>query len=444
MSDYANRSHSDSHPLRYADQSLVQKGDYVLCFNREGGRVVGISHARVWDTCYHEDGTPIGTVLVEAAHPCDAEPQWKVFELPDNEGGTRVYRRGERTYSQAETASLLRPLCRTGKYLRTWDDKNKHVFMKPLCGSTPYPEPECFDDAFFYNLVVAQAQEGNPACLFTVGFWQREQEKFAEAVRCFKAAAEYNEADAWLELGLAYSEGVIVEADAGKAAACFLRAAEQGSLLGQYRFALCCIGGEGVSESDAKALRWLQAAAEGGFPPACLDLGRYYSSGSFNQMRPRSHRYRRNNPIYEPLPHLAAEMFAKAAAAEWEHAPLAKYHLAECFRLGLGLPEDSEQATELYCEAVRGGDLSQEEIQSAVYHTGNTVLLGALADSGSVYAAYLFGRMHWYGENRAPKDRMMAKRYLRQAAESGHECAVQAIQILQEKEDNTWAFIKRN
>lgn len=117
----------------------------------------------------------------------------------------------------------------------------------------------------------------------------------------------------------------------------------------------------------------------------------------------------------------------------WPKAALAKFHLAECYRTGKGVRGDQDAALELYRQAVQEGDIEDEEIQAAAYHSRNVKVLGNAADNGHIYAAYLFGRMFWRGE--PERDRVLGRRYLRQAAESGHECAEEAARLLQEKEN---------
>lgn len=438
MSHHANCYESATDPLCYADQTLVQRGDYVICFGRNEGRVTAIGRARVWDTLYYDNGTAIGTVLIDADAPKKYIPDFYTFEAGDEESGIKKYFKSDRTLSSTETVRQLYPLFRAGNYLKTWHADTGRVSMQLLPRTEDYPAPKTFDAAFFYQAVLKRAQQNDAACLFAVGFWQREKGEGQQAIRFFQSAAEQDYADAWLELGLEYAEGSILAHNAEKSAMCLQHAAGRGSMLGQYRLALCHIHGWGVEQSDDEAVRWLQAAAASAFAPACYELGLFYAKGTFNHLRVKGSSHRRHNPIREAEPVLAAAMFAEAAGQDWSKTALAKFYLAECYRNGRGLRHDRELALNLYREAVAQGNIEDEEIQAAIYYAGRVDLLRRAADNGHIYAAYLLGRMYWRGEHE--RDRVAGRRYLRQAAESGHECAADAAQMLLEKQDKSWAF----
>lgn len=437
---YSTCYESATHPLHYADNTLVQRGDYVICFSEENNRITHATYARVWDTLYYDNGLPIGTVLIDANHSTAYVPEFSIFDETDSNGNKKFYFRTQHTYDQNETANFLYPLIRKGNYLKIWQKDKSLVKMELFSRKEVYPNPEDFTFQVFYQTVLQRAQEGDATCLFTMALWQQEKHRTDKAIRFYQAAAEKHNANAWLELGFAYdSEDGILEHNPEKAMRCFKQAAEYGNRFGQYLYALYFINGNNnIQQSDAEALYWLHKSAEQDFAPACLKLGLYHHYGSFNYMRPKNSPYRRTNPIQEAQPEIAASMFAKAARQKWKHTALAKFHLAECYRNGWGVNEDSNEAMRLYCEAVVEGDIQHEEIQAAIYHTGNVELLGMIADNGHIYAAYLLGRSYWHGEH-GQKDRVVGRRYLRMAAESGHECATEAAQLLLEKEDNSWA-----
>ncbi len=420
-------------PLVYADDTLVQRGDFVLRLTESEGRIVDAGVARVWDTLYYDNGLPIGTALVAADAPSNYLPEFESFTLNYGDGTVKHYFRNRDTLDEYATRALLSPLFRAGNYVKHWHQDTLRITLKPLIRECPHPQPADFArKRFFVEAIRKQADAGNALCLFVMALHRRSKRRYADAIRYFRAAAERRCAAAWLELGIEYLDGMLLEYNPIKAAQCFLQAAENGNMLGQYYTAVNMIhGSNGIPQNDGRALHWLCLAAENGSAAACLEAGIYYAKGSFHHLHPKNSPYRLT-PVVLPNYAAAAAMFAKAAFSQWEGAAIAKFHLAECYRLGLGVRHNEDDACELYRAAVAEGDWYDEEIQSAAYHTGNTVLLESAAENGQPYAAYLIGKMYWLGD-RVDRDRNLGRRYLRQALESPHECATQAGELLHRK-----------
>lgn len=442
MQQHANTYESSTHPLHYADNTLAQRGDVVLYLHEEEGRIIQAQIMRVWDCIYYEDGSPIGIVLLDAELPRDALPEFETFFAKNRLGDDVKYFRGKFTVPQEKIKDHVSPLFRLGRYVRLWNPESKLISMQPTDNTIPYPEPDELYDEFVQQTVYERAEVGNPYCLFVAGLWKRKAFYPHQALQFFQAAAQQNFAAAWLELGLAYEGSDLLERNPAKAVACFRQAVELGNPLAAYRLARACVTGEGIVQSDEAAIACLKTALDGKIMAAALDLGIYLRTGTFNHIRMK------NNP-YRLIPHIlpqhrqAAKLFALAAQAKWKNAAVAKYYLAECYRLGDGVKANAEHALLLYREAVKTGDILIEEIQLACYYTGNTArLLAAVENDGDPHAAYLLGKMLWNGE-RADKDRTAGKRYLKLASESGHECAAEAVQLLQQKEDTSWAFAKK-
>lgn len=425
---------SSVHPLVYADNSLVQRGDFVLRLVEQAGRIVDAGVARVWDTLYYDNGLPIGTVLVAADAPHNYLPDFESFTLTYGDGTVKYYFRNRDTVDEYATRNLLSPLFRAGNYIKHWHADTARITLKPLIHHQPHPQPADFSrKRFFLETVKKQADEGNALCLFVMALYRRAKRRYADAICYFRAAAEHNCAAAWLELGIEYSSGMLLEHNPFKAAQCFLQAAENGDMLGQYYTAVNMIhGSNGIAQNDAQALYWLCRAAENGSAAACLEAGIYYLNGSFHHLHPKNSPYRLN-PITAPRYEAAAAMFAKAAFSEWEGAAVAKFHLAECYRLGRGVRHNDNDAQELYRAAAEEGDWNDEAVQAAAYRCGNVAVLETAAENGQPYAAYLIGKMYWHGE-RTDRDRNLGRRYLRQALESPHECSAQAGELLHEKD----------
>lgn len=441
MQQHANTYESTHHPLHYADNTLAQRGDVVLYLHEEEGRIVNAQMMRVWDGIYYQDGTPIGIVLIDADSRRDALPEFETFTVRDASGNEVKYFRGKLTVPQEKIKEHVAPLFRLSRYVRKWDNANKQISMQASSSDAPYPEPEDIYDEFIRQTVYECAKQGNPYCLFVAGLWKRNEFYPHQALQFFQAAAELNFAAAWLELGLAYEGSDLLERNTAKAMACLRHAMDLGNPLAAYRLARGCITGEGITQSDEAAIACLKIAIAGQIMPAFLDLAIYLYTGTFNHIRLK------NSP-YRLIPHItpkyreAAKLFALAAQSSWENAAVAKFYLAECYRMGQGVKANAEYALLLYKEAVKTGDIMLEEVQKACFYTGNTTRLLAAVDSGHPHAAYLLGRMLWNGE-RADKDRVMGKRHLKFASESSHDCAEEAVKLLQQKEDVSWAFTKK-
>lgn len=441
MQQHANTYESTHHPLHYADNTLAQRGDVVLYLQEEEGRIVNAKMMRVWDGIYYQDGTPIGIVLIDAESRRDALPELETFTVKDALGNDVKYFRGKLTIPQEKIKGHVAPLFRLSRYVRKWDDVSKLITMQASAHTEPYPEPEDIYDEFIRETVYERAQQGDPYCLFAAGLWKRNEFYPHQALQFFQAAAQLNFAAAWLELGLAYEGSDLLERNPTKAVGCLRQAMDLGSPLAAYRLARSCITGEGIAQSDEAAIVCLKTAMAGHIMPAVLDLAIYLYTGTFNHIRLK------NSP-YRLIPHItpryreAAKLFALAAQAQWQNAAVAKFYLAECYRMGQGVKAHAEHALLLYKEAVKLGDIMIEEIQKACFYTGNTARLQAAVDNGDPHAAYWLGRMLWNGE-RADKDRVAGKRYLKFASESSHDCAEEAVKLLQQKEDISWAFAKK-
>ena len=101
----------------------------------------------------------------------------------------------------------------------------------------------------------------------------------AEGVVWLRKAAVQGYADAQVQLGVCYQQGLGVEKDLPQALAWFRRAADQGNARGQLQVALAYRRGDGVAPDLKQALGYLQRAAEQGHPKAQFELGVAYRDG---------------------------------------------------------------------------------------------------------------------------------------------------------------------
>jgi uncharacterized protein len=85
-----------------------------------------------------------------------------------------------------------------------------------------------------------------------------------EEMKEWRQAAEQGDAQAQINLGLAYDFGNSVPEDDTEAVKWYRKAAEQGLAGAQFNVGLMYAYGEGVPEDDAEAVKWYRMAAEQG------------------------------------------------------------------------------------------------------------------------------------------------------------------------------------
>lgn len=94
------------------------------------------------------------------------------------------------------------------------------------------------------------------------------QEKYENAVKWYRKAAEQGYASAQSQLGVMYAFGLGVPQNENEAAKWWRKAAEQGDAVGQFNYASVFVGKKDYNE----AVKWLRKAAEQGFDEANKQL----------------------------------------------------------------------------------------------------------------------------------------------------------------------------
>lgn len=103
--------------------------------------------------------------------------------------------------------------------------------------------------------------------------------KYADAVKCYRKAAEKGHVLAQFCLGYCYGEGYGVRQDYFEAVKWYRKAAEKGNPDAQNRLGFCCYYGLGIARSDSEAIKWYRVAAEQGHMKAQFNLGICYENG---------------------------------------------------------------------------------------------------------------------------------------------------------------------
>jgi TPR repeat protein len=106
-------------------------------------------------------------------------------------------------------------------------------------------------------------------------YWIFKKEKICgagnddkEEIKACRRAAKQGDAEAQLNLGLAYYFGNGVKGNNKEAAKWWRRAAEQGEVLAQWLLGAAYHKGEGVRKDDKEAARWWRKAADQGHAEA--------------------------------------------------------------------------------------------------------------------------------------------------------------------------------
>ena len=193
------------------------------------------------------------------------------------------------------------------------------------------------------------------------------------------------------EKGIRLFKGEGAEVDQEQAVQLFAQAARGGSLEGQYNLAFCYLGGFGIAQDGALALKWYTQAAQGGYLPAMCKLGEIYEKGQ-GKIAPDSKLslqwYERaaleghaesqfKTAQYYAAGEGAEQNYEKAAkfyllAAQNNH-PQAQYNYGICCYLGLGRTKDLKESFQWYQKAADNGLASaQNELANCYFYASGT------------------------------------------------------------------------
>lgn len=165
--------------------------------------------------------------------------------------------------------------------------------------------------------------------------------------------------------------------------------ARSGVPVAQYNLAVMYLRGEVPGGDVARAVPWLERAADAGFVTAMFGLGRMYEEGLAGVRRDlaRAHAW-----------------YLRAAQAGSVDAQVAA---GTAYYLGRGAPHDTREAARWYREAATGGDVGAQYLLASMYEHGEGV------------AADLRLARYWYdiaarnGDEAAPGKRDEIDRRLR-------------------------------
>ena len=316
-----------------------------------------------------------------------------------------------------------------------------------------------------------------------IGVWKDEKEAF----KWYTKAAEQGDAVAQCEIGWFFSVGTGgVEKDWQKAANWFQKAAEQEYSNAQYHLGMCYLNGNGMQKDREEAIKWLRKAAEQGHKMAKEELDEMAKSDNrdINAREVNAKkldameallRVEKAMTLCEEGERLlssrnyadAVKCFRQAVALEYGDA---QYHLGMCYLHGLGVQEDREEATKWLRKAASHGHKKAKDALDEMAKADSRrskakelddkeILLRykkaiTLCEKGVDYlnkrcfdeAAKCFRQATAQGYDEAqyylgicflqgmgvPRDRREAVKWLREAAEQGHEKALKKLKDMGE------------
>jgi TPR repeat protein len=148
----------------------------------------------------------------------------------------------------------------------------------------------------------------------------------------------------------------------------FRRAAEKGSRLAEFNYAMMLLNGEGGPADVDEGKKWLRRAADANMTHAQYVYGEMYDDGEFVEKDPaEAHRW-----------------FLRAASQGHVQAELA---LANQFLDGRGTARDNTQAFAWYKKAAQGGDMTAQYVAGSFYERGGDGVERNLNVARAYYAA---------------------------------------------------------
>jgi TPR repeat protein len=154
----------------------------------------------------------------------------------------------------------------------------------------------------------------------------------------------------------------------GPALSEFHKAAEHGSRLAEFNYAMMLLNGEGAPANVDEGKKWLRKAADANMSHAQYVYGKMYDEGEFVGRDPvEAHRW-----------------FLKAALQGHVQAELA---LANQFLDGRGTARDNRQAFIWYRKAAQGGDMTAQYVAGSFYERGGDGVDKNLNVARAYYAA---------------------------------------------------------
>jgi TPR repeat protein len=272
-----------------------------------------------------------------------------------------------------------------------------------------------------------RATSGNPEAQVVLGLAYTQgsllQNDPAKAIALYRKAAAQEYAPAEEALGLAYQLGSGVAKNGAQAVHWYTRAAQHGSLMGADELGVMYSSGDHVGQNFAEALKWYRLAAERGDATAEYNLARMYHLG-------------------QGVPANPAVEFQWLRKAADQKLPAAQYNLALMYQEGTAVQTDLATAVRLLRESAGRGYTPAQTQLGYVYLKGLGVPVDyaqslewyrKAAQQGESTAAYALAVRYYSGGNGVTQDYGEAAKWTRVAAENGHPDAQYNLGVMYER-----------
>jgi TPR repeat protein len=263
---------------------------------------------------------------------------------------------------------------------------------------------------------IKAAKQGYANAQVNIGYLYDEgigvKQDYTKAMEWYLKAAEQGVAMAQCYLGNMYGDGNGVKQDYAKAMEWYRKAAEQGNTIAQYNVGYYYYEGLGVKQDYAKAMEWFLKVAEQGDADAQCRLGDMYGEGEGMKQD-----YAK-----------AMEWYLKAAE---QGNDVAQYSLGVMYYVGLGVEEDEFKAMKWHLKAAEQGNSNAQKAIGDMYSNGDGVVQDntkamewylKAAEQGNPDAQYSLGIMYYVGEG-VEQDYTKAMKWYKKAAEQGNSDA---------------------
>ena len=191
----------------------------------------------------------------------------------------------------AALLSLI-PLCVLAAPAKTSGAASPPAAQAGLAAPPPAPvqgAPQRVQPEMAFALLAAEAEKGQAEAMLNLGRFYEQgvgiARNYTKALEWYEKAAKAGQAAGYFNMGVCFEIGMGTAADAAKALHNYQKAADMGMALAMYKLSSLFISGTGTAKDAAKGVVWLEKAANAGFATAANDLGAIYLSGLLGQKK---------------------------------------------------------------------------------------------------------------------------------------------------------------
>jgi uncharacterized protein len=291
--------------------------------------------------------------------------------------------------------------------------------------------------------IKSNVQQNNSEALYILALQHINQSQYSKAVPLLEEAANQGHASAQNWLGFCYKNGQGITQDDAKAVKYYRLAADHGLADAQFNLGVC-YSGKGVTQDHAQAVKYFRLAADQGDASAQYNLGLCYKKGQgITQDYAQAVKYyhlaadhglaaaQYNLGVCYYKGHGVIQDYAKAVKyfrlATDQELAAARNDLGLCYKIGHGVIQDDAKAVKYFRLAADQGYAAAQDHLGHCYQNGESVTKDytqavkyyrLAADQGLASAQYNLGFCYLNGHD-VTKDYTQAVIYFRLAADQG-------------------------